>query len=129
MRAVQLFTESRCCSLRSTCTFPGIFPGWIMLLHPQATSTDHAGPQTSDLSIEKRRRNHFITAPMKCNSVWKCKNITKQGLTLDVPSCLWYLFCFWIIQKLNWFFRASKQASKNIIKKQPEYRYKNSLRF
>ena len=34
-----------------------------MLPHPQATSTDHGGPRTSDLSIERRRRNHFTTAP------------------------------------------------------------------
>ena len=25
-----------------------IFLGWVMLLHPQATSTDHGGPRTSD---------------------------------------------------------------------------------
>ena len=36
-----------------------------MLPHPQATSTDHGGPRTSDLSIERRRRNHFTTAPPK----------------------------------------------------------------
>ena len=36
-----------------------IFLGWVMLPHPQATSTDHGGPRTSDLSIERRRRNHF----------------------------------------------------------------------
>ena len=35
-----------------------------MLLHPLATSTDHGGPRTSDLSIERRRRNHFTTAPL-----------------------------------------------------------------
>ena len=29
-----------------------IFLGWIMLPHPKATSTDHGGPRTSDLSIE-----------------------------------------------------------------------------
>ena len=40
-----------------------IFLGWVMLPHPQATSTDHGGPRTSDLSIERRRRNHFTTAP------------------------------------------------------------------
>ena len=34
-----------------------------MLLHVQATSTDHGGPRTSDLSIERPRRNHFTTAP------------------------------------------------------------------
>ena len=28
-----------------------------MLLHPQATSRDHGGPRTSDLSIERQRRN------------------------------------------------------------------------
>ena len=39
-----------------------IFLGWVMLLHPQATSTDHGGPRTSDLSIKRRRRNHFTTA-------------------------------------------------------------------
>ena len=39
-----------------------------MLPHPQATSTDHGGPRTSDLSIERRRRNHFTTAPLKDQS-------------------------------------------------------------
>ena len=34
-----------------------------MLPRPQATSTDHGGSRTSDLSIERRRRNHFIAAP------------------------------------------------------------------
>ena len=34
-----------------------------MLPHPQAASTDHGGPRTSDHSIERRRRNHFTTAP------------------------------------------------------------------
>ena len=38
--------------------------GWVMLPHPQATSTDHVGPRTSELSIERRRRNHFTTAPL-----------------------------------------------------------------
>ena len=28
----------------------------VMLFHPQATSTDHGGPRTSDFSIERRRR-------------------------------------------------------------------------
>ena len=37
-----------------------------MLLHPQATSADHGGSRTSDLSIERRRRNHFTTAPLIC---------------------------------------------------------------
>ena len=41
-----------------------IFLGWVMLPHPQATITDHGGPRTSDLSIERRRRNHFTTAPL-----------------------------------------------------------------
>ena len=35
-----------------------------MLLHPLATSADHGGPRTSDLSIERRIRNHFTTAPL-----------------------------------------------------------------
>ena len=39
----------------------------VLLLHPQATSTDHGGPRTSDLSIERRRRNHFTTAPLIYN--------------------------------------------------------------
>ena len=50
-----------------------IFLGWAMLPHPQATSTDHGGPRTSDLSIERRRRNHFTTAPQsktKLNWIW-----------------------------------------------------------
>ena len=34
-----------------------------MFPQPQATSTDHGGPRTSDLSIESRRRNNFTTAP------------------------------------------------------------------
>ena len=34
-----------------------------MLPHPQATSTGHGGPRTTDLLIERRRRNHFTTAP------------------------------------------------------------------
>ena len=40
-----------------------IFLGWVLLLYPQATSTDHGGPRTSALSIERRRRNHLTTAP------------------------------------------------------------------
>ena len=56
-----------CPCLRNTCYFffffLVIFLGWVMLLHPQATSTDHGGPRTSDLSIERRRRNHVSTAP------------------------------------------------------------------
>ena len=52
-----------CPCLRTTCNFFGyFFLGWVMLLHPQATSTDNGGPRTSDLSIERRRRNHFTTA-------------------------------------------------------------------
>ena len=31
------------------------------MLHPQATTTNHSGPRISDLSIERRRRNHFNT--------------------------------------------------------------------
>ena len=34
-----------------------------MLLHLQATRTAHGEPRSSDLSIERRRRNHFTTAP------------------------------------------------------------------
>ena len=49
--------------LRTTCIFfLVIFLGWVFL-SPQATSTDHGGPRTSDLSIERWRRNHFTTAP------------------------------------------------------------------
>ena len=33
-----------CPCLRTTCYFFGYFLGWVMLLHPQATSTDHGGP-------------------------------------------------------------------------------------
>ena len=51
-----------CPCLRTTCTFLAIFLCWVMLLHPQARSTDHGGPRTSDLSIERRRRTHFTTA-------------------------------------------------------------------
>ena len=32
-------------------------------LSHQATNMDHGGPQKSDLSIERRRRNHFTTTP------------------------------------------------------------------
>ena len=42
--------------------FVVIFLGWVMLLHPQTTSTDHGGPRTSDLSIERGSRKHFTTA-------------------------------------------------------------------
>ena len=35
-----------------------------MLPHPEATSKVRSGPRTSDLSIERRRRNHFTTAPL-----------------------------------------------------------------
>ena len=53
-----------CPCLRTTCNFfLVIFLGSVMLPHPQATSTDHGGPRTSDLSTERRRRNHFPTAP------------------------------------------------------------------
>ena len=51
-----------------------------MLPHPQATSTDHGGPRTSDLSIERRRRNHFTTAP----------------LTAVVPLLKNYMQFFWL---------------------------------
>ena len=40
-----------------------VFLGLVMLPHPQAMSTVHGGPRTSDLSIEKRRRYHFIAVP------------------------------------------------------------------
>ena len=44
-----------------------IFLGWVILPHPQATSTDHGGPRTSYHLTERRRRYHFIatliTAP------------------------------------------------------------------
>ena len=33
-----------------------------MLLRPKATRTDHGGPRTSDLTIERRRRNYFYTS-------------------------------------------------------------------
>ena len=36
-----------------------------MLPHPQATRTDHGGLRASDLSIRRRRLNHFTTAPSK----------------------------------------------------------------
>ena len=43
--------------------FLAIFLGWVMLPHPQARSTDQGECRTSDLSIERWRRNHFTTAP------------------------------------------------------------------
>ena len=43
--------------------FLAIFLGWVMLPHFQATSTDHGGPRTSDLSIDRGRCNHFSTHP------------------------------------------------------------------
>ena len=54
-----------------------------MLPHPQ-TSTYHGWPHTSDLSIERRRRNHFTTAPntttsyktsYKSNQTWKYERL------------------------------------------------------
>ena len=39
------------------------FLGWVMLPHPQATSTAHGGTRTTEISIERRRRNQFTTAP------------------------------------------------------------------
>ena len=43
-----------------------------MLLHPHATNKDHGGPRTSDLSIEKLRRNQFTTAPKNMEAFdWK----------------------------------------------------------
>ena len=63
-----------CPCLRTTCNFLVIFLGWVLLLYPQATSTDHGGPRTSDLSIERRRPNQFTTAPQKSqfqNSITK----------------------------------------------------------
>ena len=50
-----------------------IFLDWVMLPHPQATSTDHGGPRTSDLSIERRRRNHFTTAPQSYRTKVICE--------------------------------------------------------
>ena len=47
--------------LREYMHFLVIFLGWVMLPHLQATSTDHGGPQTPDVSIERLRPNHFIT--------------------------------------------------------------------
>ena len=52
-----------CPCLKPICSFLVIFLGWVILPHYEATSTDHSGPRTSDLSIERRRRNHFKTAP------------------------------------------------------------------
>ena len=65
-RAVQLITVNRCCA--HVWLF---FLGWVMLLHSQATSKDHGGPRTSDLSIERRRRNHFTAAPLKFHKTIK----------------------------------------------------------
>ena len=65
--------------LRTTCIFWLIFLGWVMLPHPQATSTDHGGPRTSDHSIERRRRNHFNTAPHFIYRGWI--SVTKTSKT------------------------------------------------
>ena len=40
-----------CPWLKYTCSFLAISLGWVMLPHPQVTSTDHDGPRTSDLSL------------------------------------------------------------------------------
>ena len=50
-----------CPCLELHAIFLVIFLDWVMLPHPQATSTDHVGPRTSDLSIEMRRRNYLTT--------------------------------------------------------------------
>ena len=52
-----------CLCLRTRCNFSGYFSGLGNVASPQATSTDHGGPRTSDLSFERRRRNHFTTSP------------------------------------------------------------------
>ena len=52
-----------CPCLRITCSFFGLFSRWIVLSHSQSTSTDHGGSRTSNLTTERRRHNHFITAP------------------------------------------------------------------
>ena len=67
-----------------------IFLGWVMLPHPQATSTDHGGPRTSDLSIERRRRNHFTTAPRTNNRTNRPKqnNRPKPQTKLSLETTL-----------------------------------------
>ena len=44
-------------NLSSMCNFLVIFLGWVMLPHPQTTSPDHGGSRTSDLPIERLKRN------------------------------------------------------------------------
>ena len=67
IRAVKLITANSCCALLKNYMqfFYVIFLGWVMLPHPQATSTDIGGPRTSDLSIERRRRTQFTTVLLK----------------------------------------------------------------
>ena len=79
-----------CPYLRTTWNFFAIFLGWAMLLHPQATSMDQSGPRTSDISIERRRRNHFTTTPLWWKLFFrqilitssKGRNRVKQGIIL-----------------------------------------------
>ena len=89
-----------CPCLRTTCYFLVIFLGWVMLLHPQATITDHSGPRTSDLSIERRRRNHFTTSPLItfcpkqilfflktiCLKATNMRLLSKEELVKNLPS-------------------------------------------
>ena len=74
-----------CVCLRTSCNFLVIFLGWVMLPHPQATSTDHGGPRSSDLSIEKQRRKHFTTAPTSSQMQQMYRDNSSLFLETAVP--------------------------------------------
>ena len=76
------------------CVVLVIFLCWVLLPHPQATSTDHGGPRTSDLPIERRSRNHFITAHLQLHH---CYPTTSPPLTF-----------------LMWFLRIAEELSKSL---------------
>ena len=68
-----------------------------MFPHPQATSTDHGGPRTSDHSRERRRRNDFTAAPL--NTI--IKNFV--GRIYDMTIIEIYLCSVWADWKnLSW---------------------------
>ena len=54
---------------------------WLFL-----TSTDHGGSRTSDLSIEKPRRNHFTTAPHFTSFGCCCNSLPSRSASTSLPS-------------------------------------------
>ena len=72
-----------------------IFLSWVMLPHPQAISTDHGGPRTSHLSID--RHNHFTTATLSTLSMNKLRFYHEEKSSRTIKKTLHYIHLIWII--------------------------------